>query len=255
MEALSPRAPSLSPPLPRGPLRCAFKVDIQMVYDTVDCKFLRAILCHFGFHSVMLDWIMKCVSTISFSNDVNGMVQGYFKVISDALEEFKCSSGLIPSLPDSTIFFANVSHVAKNQIMQIMSFEEGELGSVHKLHIYTRPLFDDDKKGKNNDTEDLRLVEPCNQLGKIVGLILELIRQTYEKRSDMETQGKTSNANTHVESNGVLPPLMTAIATQDHTEAGDASNEVAQISTSDTNANVNANANANTNTMPMPTQN
>ncbi|GJV53457.1 hypothetical protein Tco_1449198 [Tanacetum coccineum] len=33
-------------------------------------------------------------------------------------------------------------------------------GSVHKLHIYTRPLFDDDKKGKNIDTEDLRLVEP-----------------------------------------------------------------------------------------------
>ncbi|GKE76257.1 hypothetical protein Tco_1542377, partial [Tanacetum coccineum] len=46
---------------------------------------------------------------------------------------------------------------------------------------------------------------------------------------DMETQVETSNANTHIESNGVLPPSMTATAKQDHTEAGDASYEVVQV--------------------------
>ncbi|GJW49838.1 auxin response factor 19 isoform X1 [Tanacetum coccineum] len=46
---------------------------------------------------------------------------------------------------------------------------------------------------------------------------------------DMETQGETSNADTRVESNGVLPPPpMTPTATQDQTEADDVSNEVLQ---------------------------
>ncbi|GJR74545.1 zinc finger BED domain-containing protein RICESLEEPER 2-like protein [Tanacetum coccineum] len=47
---------------------------------------------------------------------------------------------------------------------------------------------------------------------------------------DMETQGETSNADTRVESNGVLPPPpMTPTATQDQTEADDVSNEVVQV--------------------------
>ncbi|GJY23686.1 uncharacterized protein Tco_0397344 [Tanacetum coccineum] len=161
----------------RGPPRCAFKVDIQKAYDTVDWSFLRAILCYFGFHIVMVDWIMKCVSTASFSINVNGVLHAYFKgkrglrqgdpmspylftlvmevltlmlkrnvtqdgmfqfhpkcerqeiinvcfaddlflfayanadfvqVICDALEEFKNCSGLVPSLPKSTVFFSNV---------------------------------------------------------------------------------------------------------------------------------------------------
>ncbi|GJV89903.1 hypothetical protein Tco_1533841 [Tanacetum coccineum] len=66
-------------PTTRGPPRCAFKVDIQKAYDTVDWSFLRAILCYFGFHTVMVDWIMKCVSTASFSINVNGVLHGYFK--------------------------------------------------------------------------------------------------------------------------------------------------------------------------------
>ncbi|GJR20098.1 hypothetical protein Tco_0968625 [Tanacetum coccineum] len=36
--------------LDRGPPRCAFKVDIQKAYDTVDWEFLREILIGFGFH-------------------------------------------------------------------------------------------------------------------------------------------------------------------------------------------------------------
>ncbi|GKA33802.1 putative reverse transcriptase domain, reverse transcriptase zinc-binding domain protein [Tanacetum coccineum] len=178
--------------LSRGPPRCAFKVDIQKAYDTVDWNFLRTILINFGFHQVMAKWIMKCVSTALFSINVNGSLHGYFKgkkglrqgdplspylftmamevftlmlkrnirrveafqfhpkcerqeiinvcfaddlfmfsyanvdsvkVISDALQKFKNCSGLVPSLPKSTAFFANVGIEVKNQIMEMMHFE------------------------------------------------------------------------------------------------------------------------------------
>nr|GEX16651.1 putative reverse transcriptase domain, reverse transcriptase zinc-binding domain protein [Tanacetum cinerariifolium] len=63
----------------RGPPRCAFKVDIQKAYDTVDWNFLRSILVGFGFHHVMVEWIMTCVSTTSYSICINGNLHGWFR--------------------------------------------------------------------------------------------------------------------------------------------------------------------------------
>ncbi|GJW99506.1 hypothetical protein Tco_0183420 [Tanacetum coccineum] len=63
----------------RGPSRCAFKVDIQKAYDTVDWAFLENILVCFGFPNTMVRWIMACVSSISFSLSINGNIHGFFK--------------------------------------------------------------------------------------------------------------------------------------------------------------------------------
>ncbi|GJU60852.1 putative RNA-directed DNA polymerase, eukaryota, reverse transcriptase zinc-binding domain protein [Tanacetum coccineum] len=65
--------------LDRGPPRCAFKVDIQKAYDTVDWCFLDRILTGFGFHPNMIKWIMACVTSTSFSISINGDIHGYFK--------------------------------------------------------------------------------------------------------------------------------------------------------------------------------
>ncbi|GJW51394.1 hypothetical protein Tco_0092745, partial [Tanacetum coccineum] len=65
--------------LDRGEPRCAFKVDIQKAYDTVDWGFLKEVLIGFGFHERMIMWIMECVSTTSFSISINGSLHGYFK--------------------------------------------------------------------------------------------------------------------------------------------------------------------------------
>ncbi|XP_022039943.1 uncharacterized protein LOC110942475 [Helianthus annuus] len=62
-----------------GPPRCAFKVDIQKAYDTVDWRFLKDVLIGFGFDNKMVDWIMSCVTTTSYSICVNGDVHGYFR--------------------------------------------------------------------------------------------------------------------------------------------------------------------------------
>ena len=62
----------------RGYPRCALKVDIQKAYDTVNWKFLRSILYQFGFHPIMVMWIMECVEKSSFMININGEFQGYF---------------------------------------------------------------------------------------------------------------------------------------------------------------------------------
>nr|GEU59262.1 hypothetical protein [Tanacetum cinerariifolium] len=64
--------------LDRGPPRCAFKVDIQKAYDTVDWNFLKVILLGFGFHDRLVGWIMECVTSTSFSININGLLHGYF---------------------------------------------------------------------------------------------------------------------------------------------------------------------------------
>ena len=59
--------------------RCALKVDIQKAYDTVSWEFLKNILFHFGFHPIMIVWIMKCVFSSSFMVSINGDFHGYFE--------------------------------------------------------------------------------------------------------------------------------------------------------------------------------
>lgn len=180
----------------RGAARCAFKVDIQKAYDTVDWQFLEAILGFFGFKEKMIKWIMVCVSTVSYSLNINGQTHGFFKgkrglrqgdpmspylftlvmkvlhlilirkinehdgfqyhtkcaaektvnlcfaddlilfchgdptsasIIMAALEEFKSCSGLVPSIPKSTVFFCNVKNYVKREILNILPFKEGVL--------------------------------------------------------------------------------------------------------------------------------
>ncbi|GKE83365.1 putative RNA-directed DNA polymerase, eukaryota, reverse transcriptase zinc-binding domain protein [Tanacetum coccineum] len=52
------------------------------------------------------------------------------RVIMESFEEFKLTSGLVPSIPKSTTFFCNVPNHVKISILNIMSFAEG--GSIRE---------------------------------------------------------------------------------------------------------------------------
>ncbi|GKA07644.1 hypothetical protein Tco_0686868, partial [Tanacetum coccineum] len=49
------------------------------------------------------------------------------RVIMELIDEFKSTSGLVPSLPKSTTFFCNVCNHVKIAILNIMQFSEGKL--------------------------------------------------------------------------------------------------------------------------------
>nr|GEW86093.1 hypothetical protein [Tanacetum cinerariifolium] len=128
-----------------GPKRCALKIDLQKAYDTVSWSFLKTILERFGFHDVMINWIMTCISTSAFSINVNGQSHGYFKgakddlmvfcngdvhsiiVVKKSLNEFGRVSGLFPNLKKSTIFFGSVNGQVKQEILKIVDFSIGKL--------------------------------------------------------------------------------------------------------------------------------
>ncbi|GJR99878.1 hypothetical protein Tco_0316387 [Tanacetum coccineum] len=119
-----------------GTPRCAFKVDIQKAYDTVDWEFLRRILHGFGFHACMIAWIMECYCSklelinLCFADDLFLFAYGDVhsaSIIKETLDEFKAASGLTPSLPKSTAYFCNVLNHVKVSILQILPFEEGKL--------------------------------------------------------------------------------------------------------------------------------
>lgn len=59
--------------------RCAMKIDISKAFDSVQWEFLRNALKALGLTDQFIHWIMLCVSTASFSVQVNGELAGYFR--------------------------------------------------------------------------------------------------------------------------------------------------------------------------------
>ena len=54
------------------------KIDISKAFDSVQCSFLRKVLEAMEFPTHFIHWIMLCVTTASFSVQVNGELAGYF---------------------------------------------------------------------------------------------------------------------------------------------------------------------------------
>ncbi|XP_057953981.1 uncharacterized protein LOC131148278 [Malania oleifera] len=57
--------------------RCLLKVDLRKAYDTIDWSFISDLLKHLKFPPMMIRWIMKCISTTTFSVSLNGRLFGF----------------------------------------------------------------------------------------------------------------------------------------------------------------------------------
>ena len=58
--------------------RCALKVDLMKAYDSVNWELLLQVLTNFGFPSVLVNWISKCITTPRFSVVINEELVGFF---------------------------------------------------------------------------------------------------------------------------------------------------------------------------------
>ncbi|XP_013739623.2 uncharacterized protein LOC106442489 [Brassica napus] len=146
--------------------RCAMKLDISKAFDSVQWYFLLNCLAVMGFPSKFIHWIRLCVTSPSFSVQVNGDLAGYFQTARDkkfalhpgcqsialthlcfaddlmvyvegtkesvegvllVFDEFAVWSGLSISLEKSTIYLAGTAEGEKRRILTDFPFAEGEL--------------------------------------------------------------------------------------------------------------------------------
>lgn len=79
--------------------RCTLKVDIRKAYDTISWDFLGRALTALQFPCKFVDWVMECVTTLSYSLKVNGETFGFFKGQrglrqADPISPFLCVIGM-----------------------------------------------------------------------------------------------------------------------------------------------------------------
>ena len=57
----------------------AIKLDHQKAYDRVNWSFIKVVLIKFGFSEVFINWIMECITSMSFEVLINGGKSENFK--------------------------------------------------------------------------------------------------------------------------------------------------------------------------------
>ena len=57
---------------------CFLKLDMSKAYDQVEWGFLVEMMQTLCFHQKWISLVMKCITTVSYSVEINGAVTGFF---------------------------------------------------------------------------------------------------------------------------------------------------------------------------------
>ncbi|GKC18404.1 hypothetical protein Tco_1020554, partial [Tanacetum coccineum] len=118
---------------------CAFKVDIQKAYDTVDWKFLKEVLHGFGFHTLRVRGVYIKLELVNlyFADDLFLFAHGDIHsatIIMEALNEFKLASeGRLPvkylgvPLISSRLIYRDCKELIEKQLMRGFLWYQGSM--------------------------------------------------------------------------------------------------------------------------------
>ena len=54
----------------------AVKMNMSKAYDRIEWQFISDVLYQLGFHAIWINWIMQCITTVSYSYLINEVVYG-----------------------------------------------------------------------------------------------------------------------------------------------------------------------------------
>lgn len=63
----------------RSQPKCCLKIDLRKAYDTISWSFLKEVLQGLRLPWIMVEWIMQCVTTTTFSLSIGGSLYGFIK--------------------------------------------------------------------------------------------------------------------------------------------------------------------------------
>ncbi|GJW19976.1 RNA-directed DNA polymerase, eukaryota, reverse transcriptase zinc-binding domain protein [Tanacetum coccineum] len=147
-----------------GPKRVSLKIDLQKAYDTVNWCFLEDILRGFGFHNKMVQWIMLCVTTTTFSINVNG----------ESCGDFKGGRGLRQGDPISPYLFTLVMEILN--LLMIRNIDNSGSFKYHfgceQINITHVCFADDLLMFYHGDVESVKVIkETIEEFGTVSGLL------------------------------------------------------------------------------------
>lgn len=110
------------------------KVDLSKAFDRISWLYIRMLLTHLGFPPNFINWIMCCITRVSFSVLINGSASPYFH----------SERGLRQGCPLSPLLFLLIMEGLSRLVL-----EEHRLGQIQRIKIsnnciQTHLLFVDD---------------------------------------------------------------------------------------------------------------
>eukprot|EP00253_Pinus_taeda_P011302 PITA_11302 len=126
------------------------KIDLSKAYDRINWLYLRLLLTHLGFNYSFINWIMGCISNVSFAVLINGAASPFFK----------SQRGLRQGCPLSPLLFLLVAEGLSRLIHNARRSNKIK-GIEVAINLYiSHLLFVDDilifSNGSHNELKELR---------------------------------------------------------------------------------------------------
>ena len=117
----------------------AVNIDMSKAYDKVEWEFIEKVMRRMGFHEKWVGWVLKCITTVTYSVLINGEAHGKITPTRGLRQGDPLSSYLF--LLCTEAFFALIADASNRQSLNGASIYRGYPRVTHLFFAYDSLLF------------------------------------------------------------------------------------------------------------------